>query len=202
MRLDGRAARALHAFGRRTIPGMKRILLLVFSFSFFLLFSHSPPRAPCASTTTMAATRTMSGSRSIAPCSSRWSGLAIPSKAIDESQLGNYLFEVREQGSGKLLYSRGFSSVFAEWKTTEEAQHANRTFSESLRFPAPAGPVEVLLKERNEKDPTAGFPRSLEDDRRSERQVCRPVAATLAGCADHVAEDGRSGGQSRSARAG
>jgi hypothetical protein len=80
-----------------------------------------------------------------------------PDKAIDDSQLGNYLFEVREQGSGKLVYSRGFSSVFAEWKTTDEAQHANRTFSESLRFPAPAGPVEVLLKERNEKNPAEGF---------------------------------------------
>src|SRR5208282_6287035 len=69
-------------------------------------------------------------------------------KAIDESQLGNYLFEVREQASGKLLYSRGFNSVFGEWKTTEEALHGNRTFSESLRFPAPDGPVEVSLKER------------------------------------------------------
>jgi hypothetical protein len=70
------------------------------------------------------------------------------SKAIDESQLGNYLFEVRERGSGKLLYSRGFDSVFGEWKTTEEALHANRTFSESLRFPSPDAPVEVSLKER------------------------------------------------------
>jgi hypothetical protein len=70
------------------------------------------------------------------------------SKAIDESQLGNYLFEVRERGSGKLLYSRGFNSVFGEWKTTEEALHANRTFSESLRFPSPDAPVEVSLKER------------------------------------------------------
>ena len=69
-------------------------------------------------------------------------------KSIDESQLGNYLFEVRERGSGKLLYSRGFNSVFGEWKTTEEALHANRTFSESLRFPAPDAPVEVSLKER------------------------------------------------------
>ena len=60
-------------------------------------------------------------------------------KAIDASNLGNYLFEVRERESGKLVYSRGFSSVFAEWKTTDEAQHANRTFSESLRFPAPLG---------------------------------------------------------------
>ncbi len=72
------------------------------------------------------------------------------SKSIDESQLGNYLFEVRERGSGKLLYSRGFNSVFGEWKTTAEALHANRTFSESLRFPSPEAPVEVSLKERAE----------------------------------------------------
>jgi hypothetical protein len=71
-----------------------------------------------------------------------------PNKSIDESQLGDYLFEVREHGSGKLLYSRGFCSVFGEWKTTEEALHANRTFSESLRFPMPDSPVEVSLKER------------------------------------------------------
>jgi hypothetical protein len=69
-------------------------------------------------------------------------------KSIDESQLGNYLFEVRERGSGKLVYSRGFNSVFGEWKTTEEALHGNRTFSESLRFPSPDAPVEVSLKER------------------------------------------------------
>ena len=68
-------------------------------------------------------------------------------KSIDESQLGEYLFEVRERGSGKLLYSRGFNSVFGEWKTTEEALHGNRTFSESLRFPSPEGSVEVSLKD-------------------------------------------------------
>jgi hypothetical protein len=73
-----------------------------------------------------------------------------PHKAIDESQLGDYLFEVREQSSGKLLYSRGFNSVFGEWKTTEEALHGNRTFSESLRFPTPDAIVEVSLKERDD----------------------------------------------------
>src|ERR1035441_9157140 len=69
-------------------------------------------------------------------------------KTIDESQLGDYRFEVRERASRKLVYSRGFNSVFGEWKTTEEALHGNRTFSESLRFPAPDEPVEVSLKER------------------------------------------------------
>lgn len=71
-----------------------------------------------------------------------------PAKAIDESGLGNYLFEVREKDGGKLVYSRGFNSAFAEWQDTEEAQRANRTFSESLRFPLPDAPVEVILKSR------------------------------------------------------
>jgi len=71
-----------------------------------------------------------------------------PAKAIDDSGLGNYLFEVREKQTGKLVYSRGFNSAFAEWRDTEEALHASRTFSESLRFPSPAVPVEVSLKAR------------------------------------------------------
>src|SRR5258708_39438619 len=71
-----------------------------------------------------------------------------PAKAIDDSGLGNYLFEVRDKSSGKLLYSRGFNSAFAEWRDTEEALHANRTFSESLRFPDPDAVVEVSLKTR------------------------------------------------------
>ena len=71
-----------------------------------------------------------------------------PSKSIDSSNLGNFLFEVRERSGGKLLYSRGFSSSFTEWQDTEEAQRANRTFSESLRFPLPDVAVEVLLKAR------------------------------------------------------
>jgi hypothetical protein len=73
-----------------------------------------------------------------------------PEKAIDASQFGNYRFEVREKGDGRLLYSRGFNSVFGEWSSIPEAQHINRTFSESLRFPAPAGPVEISLEERKD----------------------------------------------------
>ena len=73
-----------------------------------------------------------------------------PRRALDETQLGTYLFEVRERPTGRLLYSRGFSSVFGEWKTTEEALHVNRTFSESFRFPVPDTQVDVSLKERAE----------------------------------------------------
>lgn len=71
-------------------------------------------------------------------------------KPIDSTGWGNYFFEVYDSKSKQLLYSRGFSSIYGEWSTTEEAEHANRTFSESLRFPAPVAPVHIVLKERKE----------------------------------------------------
>ncbi len=72
-----------------------------------------------------------------------------PRHPIDETNLGNYLFEVREAATNRLLYSRGFSSVYAEWVTTEEAKRVTRTFSESLRFPEPAGVAQLVLKKRD-----------------------------------------------------
>ncbi|MGA2005060.1 MAG: M64 family metallopeptidase [Terriglobales bacterium] len=126
---------------------MKRTSALVFSFLLFSILSFAAPR-------TMRIDYYHGGNSHdewftldrtvLEPL--EWPGNL--DKAIDESNLGNYLFEVREQGSGKLVYSRGFSSVFAEWNTTDEALHANRTFSESLRFPSPAVPVEVSIKKR------------------------------------------------------
>ena len=73
-----------------------------------------------------------------------------PAKAIDSSNLGNYFFEVRDAASGAVLYSRGFSSVYGEWITTDEAKKMARTFSESLRFPAPTAPVKISLKGRKD----------------------------------------------------
>jgi IgA Peptidase M64/Peptidase M64 N-terminus len=69
-------------------------------------------------------------------------------KSIDDSNLGVYRFEVRDAASQGLLYSRGFSSIFAEWVTTDEARSVHRTFSESWRFPAPDKPAEVVLEKR------------------------------------------------------
>jgi hypothetical protein len=71
------------------------------------------------------------------------------SKTIDGSNLGKYLFEVIDRGTNRPLYSRGFASVYGEWETTDEAKTANRTFHESLRFPAPDAPVQIVLKKRD-----------------------------------------------------
>jgi hypothetical protein len=67
---------------------------------------------------------------------------------IDESNLGKYYFEVLDRATNRVTYSRGFASIYGEWETTDEAKQHRRAFSESVRFPAPAGPVQVLIKKR------------------------------------------------------
>lgn len=76
-----------------------------------------------------------------------WAG--NPQKNIDDTNLGKYFFEVIERNTNRVLYSRGFASIYGEWETTDEAKKINRTFHESLRFPAPASPVQVVLKKRD-----------------------------------------------------
>lgn len=74
------------------------------------------------------------------------------SKTIDSTNLGKYFFEVRDQKTTRVLYSRGFASIFGEWETTDEAATIKRTFGESLRFPTPDAPVEIVLKKRDAKN--------------------------------------------------
>jgi hypothetical protein len=73
-------------------------------------------------------------------------------KTIDNTNLGKYFFEVRDQKTKKVLFSRGFASIYGEWETTDEAKSMSRTFSESLRFPAPSAPVEIVLRKRDAKN--------------------------------------------------
>jgi len=72
-----------------------------------------------------------------------------PARPLDDTNLGQYFFEVLDRKSNRPLYSRGFSSVFGEWQTTPEAKERSRAFSESLRFPAPSAPVQIVLKKRD-----------------------------------------------------
>lgn len=75
-------------------------------------------------------------------------------RAIDDTNLGRYYFEVLDRKTNRMLYSRGFASIFGEWRETPEARETRRQFSESLRFPMPTAPVQVILKRR---DPQNAF---------------------------------------------
>jgi IgA peptidase M64/peptidase M64-like protein len=71
---------------------------------------------------------------------------------IDATNLGSYYFEVLDRATNQPLYSHGFSSVYGEWETTDEAKQHAGTFHESLRFPWPRKPVQVVLKKRDKEN--------------------------------------------------
>jgi hypothetical protein len=70
-------------------------------------------------------------------------------RLVDDLNLGKYYFEVIDRASNRTIYSRGFASVYGEWETTAEYRRMHRSYSESLRFPWPKAPVQVVLKKRD-----------------------------------------------------
>jgi hypothetical protein len=79
-----------------------------------------------------------------------WAG--NPDHPIDDTNLGKYMFEIIDRNNNRVIYSRGFASIFGEWETTSEARQMHRTFHESLRFPAPTSKVQVVLKKRDRQN--------------------------------------------------
>ncbi|HLJ74999.1 MAG TPA: M64 family metallopeptidase, partial [Thermoanaerobaculia bacterium] len=69
---------------------------------------------------------------------------------IDSLNLGPYFFEVIDRESNQPIYSRGFASVFGEWSDTDEAKDRAGTFEESVRFPWPKKPVQLVIRKRDE----------------------------------------------------
>ncbi len=78
-------------------------------------------------------------------------------RAIDDTNLGKYYFEVVDRKTNRVLYSRGFASIFGEWQETAEAGDLRRQFSESLRFPAPEAPAQVVVKKRDARNALREF---------------------------------------------
>jgi hypothetical protein len=73
-------------------------------------------------------------------------------RSIDDSNTGKYFFEVRDRATNRVLFSRGFASIYGEWETTGEAKEVTRTFHESLRFPNPSEPVQIVLWKRDRRN--------------------------------------------------
>jgi IgA peptidase M64/peptidase M64-like protein len=69
----------------------------------------------------------------------------------DDTGFGPYFFEVKDAKTDALVFSTGFSSIYAEWATTPEAKQRGRAFHESLRFPEPSSRVKVSLYRRTAK---------------------------------------------------
>lgn len=65
---------------------------------------------------------------------------------IDPFRYGEYMFEV--WSGDTLVYSKGFSTLFQEWRTTPEAREVSRAYNQSVWMPFPKNEVCIILSER------------------------------------------------------
>ncbi len=67
---------------------------------------------------------------------------------IDPFDYGNFKYEVFDAAENRLLYSRGFCTLFQEWQTTAEAKSIERSFYEVATMPFPKNRVRFVLSLR------------------------------------------------------
>ena len=80
-----------------------------------------------------------------------WAG--NPRNLIDTLNLGSSIVRVFDLGTNAMIYSRGYSTYFDEWKTTGEALAGfARSVHESLIIPMPKGKVQVRIDTRDRQN--------------------------------------------------
>jgi len=67
---------------------------------------------------------------------------------IDTFNYGHYKIEVYDSSQSKLLYSRGFCTLYQEWQQTPEAKTTYKTFSQFINIPFPKNTIKIIFYER------------------------------------------------------
>ncbi len=67
---------------------------------------------------------------------------------IDKFRYGENIVEVYDYATDKLIYSRGYATLFQEWKATEEAKKISRSFYETVIIPYPVNKIRVVISGR------------------------------------------------------
>ncbi len=78
----------------------------------------------------------------------QWSGSLT--QLNDPFDNGYFRIVVKDAESGKRIYSRGFNSLFAEYRDTPEGRYVVGSFEEVVRIPWPKRPVLICWEERGE----------------------------------------------------
>ncbi len=79
-----------------------------------------------------------------------WPGSTV--NLLDTLNLGMYQVRVFDRSTAALIYSRGYSTMFNEWQTTDEALAGiHRTFHETVRVPLPKSAVQLVIFRRDKK---------------------------------------------------
>ena len=93
---------------------------------------------------------------------------------IDETNLGKYYFQVLDRATNRLIYSRGFASIYGEWETTDEAKQQRRALP---RKPALSGAGRARAGRSQEARAAQRIPRGLVHPDRPRRPGHRPQRA-------------------------
>ena len=70
---------------------------------------------------------------------------------LDTFEFGNYYVNVFDAKKNEMIYSRGYSTLFNEWQTTDEAKTTSRSFRESVVIPYPKNDVRIEFLSRDNK---------------------------------------------------
>jgi hypothetical protein len=79
-----------------------------------------------------------------------WAGSKV--NLIDTLNLGKYMVKVFDLKTNRMIYSRGYCTIFGEWQTTDEAKEKHGTFHESVLFPFPKRQVQVVIAARDKRN--------------------------------------------------
>ena len=71
---------------------------------------------------------------------------------IDPFEYGGYYIKVYDLETKNLIYSRGFNTLFEEWRTTDQALTEIQSWTNSISIPFPKAPIyfELLARERSD----------------------------------------------------
>ena len=71
---------------------------------------------------------------------------------IDKFNYGGYYVNIYDKGSNELIYSRGFNTLFEEWRSTEQAKTETQAWTNSISVPYPKTTVVVEIAARDKAD--------------------------------------------------
>lgn len=76
-----------------------------------------------------------------------WGGSKV--NLVDTLFFGLYMAKVFDLQSNILIYSRGYSTLFAEWQTTEEAKQTTKSYSGTITIPYPKDSLRLEIHKRD-----------------------------------------------------
>lgn len=76
----------------------------------------------------------------------RWAGSTT--QMVDPFDNGCFRVVMKDAKNGKVIYSRGYNSLFNEYRDTPEGKDSIRFFEEVVRLPWPKRPVDICWEER------------------------------------------------------